>query len=41
MGVEIFSKENCKYCEYAEQMCKDMNLEYKNCLLYTSDAADE
>ena len=28
MGFEIFSKDDCKYCTYAENMCKDMNLEY-------------
>ena len=28
MGIEIFSKLDCKYCTYAENMCKDLNLEY-------------
>ena len=28
MGIEIFSKLDCKYCTYAETMCKDLNLEY-------------
>ena len=28
MGVEILSKADCKYCDYAENMCKNLNLEY-------------
>jgi len=28
MGIEIFSKNDCKYCEYAEDICKKMNLDY-------------
>ncbi|MBT6184280.1 MAG: ribonucleoside-diphosphate reductase [Betaproteobacteria bacterium] len=28
MGVKIFSKADCKYCDYAETICKKMNLEY-------------
>lgn len=28
MGVKIFSKADCKYCDSAEKLCKDMNLEY-------------
>ena len=33
MGVEIFSKPDCKYCTYAENMCKDLNLDYKKFLV--------
>ena len=33
MGVEIFSKPDCKYCTYAENMCKDLNLEYSKLLV--------
>ena len=33
MGVEIFSKPDCKYCTYAENMCKDLNLDYKKLLV--------
>ena len=29
MGVEILSKQDCKYCEYADELCKKMNLDYK------------
>ena len=29
MGVEILSKQGCKYCDYADELCKNMNLEYK------------
>ena len=29
MGIEIFSKDGCKYCDVAEQMCKDLCLDYK------------
>jgi len=29
MGVEILSKDGCKYCEHAVNLCKDYNLEYK------------
>jgi len=29
MGVEILAKQDCKYCEYADKLCKSMNLEYK------------
>ena len=28
MGVEILSKADCKYCEHAESLCKNLNLEY-------------
>jgi ribonucleotide reductase beta subunit family protein with ferritin-like domain len=28
MGIEILSKVGCKYCDYAEQTCKNLNLEY-------------
>ena len=28
MGIEIFSKNDCKYCGYAEDICKKMNLDY-------------
>jgi len=28
MGVKILSKVDCKYCDYAETLCKDLNLEY-------------
>jgi ribonucleotide reductase beta subunit family protein with ferritin-like domain len=28
MGIEILSKHGCNYCEYAEQTCKSLNLEY-------------
>ena len=33
MGVEIFSKPDCKYCTYAENMCKDLNLDYTKLLV--------
>mgnify|MGYP001212550624 FL=1 len=33
MGVEIFSKMDCKYCTYAENMCKDLNLDYSKLLV--------
>ena len=33
MGVEIFSKPDCKYCTYAENMCKDLNLDYSKLLV--------
>ena len=33
MGVEIFSKTDCKYCTYAENMCKDLNLDYSKLLV--------
>ena len=29
MGVEIFSKKDCKYCKYAEDLCKSLDLEYE------------
>jgi ribonucleotide reductase beta subunit family protein with ferritin-like domain len=29
MGVEILSKDGCKYCEHAVNLCNDYNLEYK------------
>jgi len=29
MGVIILSKSDCKYCDYAETLCKKLNLEYK------------
>jgi len=29
MGVEIFSKDGCKLCEQAEQLCKELGLDYK------------
>lgn len=29
MGIEILSKPDCKYCEYAEELCKKMNLDYR------------
>lgn len=28
MGIEILSKADCKYCDYAEDLCKNMNLDY-------------
>ena len=28
MGIEILSKSGCKYCDYAEDLCKNLNLEY-------------
>ncbi len=28
MGIEILSKEGCKYCDYAEDLCKSLNLDY-------------
>lgn len=28
MGIEILSKEGCKYCDYAEELCRSLNLEY-------------
>ena len=28
MGIEILSKSGCKYCDYTEDLCKNMNLEY-------------
>ena len=28
MGVKILSKVDCKYCDYAETLCKNLNLEY-------------
>jgi ribonucleotide reductase beta subunit family protein with ferritin-like domain len=28
MGIEILSKYGCNYCIYAEDICKDLNLEY-------------
>jgi len=33
MGVEIFSKMDCKYCTYAENTCKEMNLEYSKIIV--------
>ena len=33
MGVEIFSKMDCKYCTYAENICIDMNLDYKKVIV--------
>jgi ribonucleoside-diphosphate reductase subunit M2 len=32
MGIEILSKNDCTYCNKAEQLCKDMNLEYTKTL---------
>lgn len=29
MRVEIFSKDGCKLCDSAEQLCKDLGLDYK------------
>ena len=29
MGVHILSKNDCKYCDYAETICKKLDLEYK------------
>lgn len=28
MGFEILSKKDCKYCDYAETACKNLNLDY-------------
>lgn len=28
MGVEIFSKDGCKFCDQAEQLCKELGLDY-------------
>lgn len=28
MGIEILSKDGCKYCEYAKQLCVDLKLDY-------------
>lgn len=28
MGVEIFSKDGCKLCDQAEQLCKELGLDY-------------
>jgi glutaredoxin len=28
MGFEILSKIDCKYCDYAEELCKSLNLDY-------------
>ena len=33
MGVEILSKNGCTYCEHAENLCKDYNLEYKKTII--------
>jgi len=33
MGIEIFSTMDCKYCTYAENMCLDMNLDYKKIIV--------
>jgi len=33
MGIEIFSKDDCKYCEYAEDICKKMKLDYKKIMV--------
>tara|TARA_B100000287_G_scaffold429950_1_gene484237 strand:- start:530 stop:1693 length:1164 start_codon:yes stop_codon:yes gene_type:complete len=33
MGVEILSKIGCTYCEHAENLCKDYNLEYKKTII--------
>jgi len=33
MGVEIFSKMDCKYCTYAENLCIDMHLDYKKIIV--------
>ena len=37
MGIEIFSKMDCKYCTYAENICIDMNLDYKKVLVDKDD----
>lgn len=28
MGIDILSKTDCKYCDYAEEQCKTLNLDY-------------
>jgi len=33
MGVEILSKNGCTYCDHAENLCKDYNLEYKKTII--------
>ena len=33
MGVEILSKADCKYCEHAESLCKNLNLEYSKTIV--------
>lgn len=35
MGVNILSKSGCKYCDYAETLCKNMKLEYTKELVDT------
>jgi len=37
MGVEIFSKDGCKYCELAEQMCIDLGIDYKKTKIEVDD----
>ena len=37
MGIEIFSKMDCKYCTYAENICIDMNLDYKKVMVDKND----
>jgi len=33
MGIEILSKNGCTYCDHAENLCKDYNLEYKKTII--------
>ena len=28
MGIEILSKDGCTYCDHAEELCKNLNLDY-------------
>lgn len=41
MGIEIFSKDGCKYCEYAEDICKKMNLDYKKMMVDTTELKEK
>lgn len=37
MGIEIFSKDGCKYCDLAEDICKDLCLDYKKTKIEKGD----